>query len=229
MSAHGVSGDARAEGGKELGIPLFSDRALSRSQRTRWSHAQPDTLSARHRMAVGGAVVCIAALAVAAVVGSVPVPAAISVSLLVPAAVIDVEQRRLPDAWIAAALVALVTTIAIGAAVGRPTDVDTTLSGVIGGSVAMAMPVLILHLVTPASMGFGDVKAAAVLGGAVGTIDWRLGAVALCIAALTGAAVGVATRRRTIAFGPFLVFGAWAALLVSGHILDAVFTAGAAP
>ena len=77
------------------------------------------------------------------------------------------------------------------------------------GRIAMAVPVLILHVVSPDSMGFGDVKAALVLGAAVGTIDWRLGAVALCLAALSGAVAGVLGRRRTIAFGPCLVFGAW--------------------
>jgi leader peptidase (prepilin peptidase) / N-methyltransferase len=178
---------------------------------------------------VGAAALSVAALIVAAVVGAVPLPAAAAVALLVPAAVVDVHRRRLPDIWVAAALTALVTTLAVGSAIGRPTDVNPTITGVLGGSVAMALPVLVLHLVSPSSMGFGDVKAAAVLGAAVGTIDWRLGAIALCVGALVGAGVGLGTRRHTIAFGPFLVFGAWLALLAHPQILDAVFTTGATP
>jgi leader peptidase (prepilin peptidase)/N-methyltransferase len=57
----------------------------------------------------------------------------------------------------------------------------------------MALPVLALHLLSPASMGFGDVKAAVVLGAAVGTVDARLAAVALCLAAAGGAAFGLAS------------------------------------
>ena len=77
----------------------------------------------------------------------------------------------------------------------------------------MAMPLLVLHLVAPRSMGFGDVKAALVLGAAVGTLAWQLGLVALCAAAGLGAGVGLARRSATIAFGPFLVAGAAVALI----------------
>jgi leader peptidase (prepilin peptidase) / N-methyltransferase len=227
VSPHDVRGDVTAEGGRALGIPLIPDRALSRSQPAAWSGARFGAFESHRSAAVGAAVLSVTTLVIAAVAGAVPVPAAAAVALLVPAAVVDVQRRRLPDVWVAAALAALVTTLAVGSAVGRATDMSTTTSAMLGGSLAMALPVLILHLVSPASMGFGDVKAAAVLGAAVGTVDWRLGAVALCLAALTGAAGGLSTRRHTIAFGPFLVFGAWCALLVHEQILDALFTGGA--
>jgi len=156
---------------------------------------------------------------VAATIGSVPLGAAAGVALLVPAAVIDIEQRRLPDVWVAASLAVLVTAFLVGWAAGQPLDGAQS----IGGAVAMALPVLMLHLVSPVSMGFGDVKAATVLGAAVGTIDWRLGAVALCLASLGGAVAGLVTRRRSIAFGPFLVFGAWFALLANSPIITGIF------
>jgi leader peptidase (prepilin peptidase)/N-methyltransferase len=98
------------------------------------------------------------------------------------------------------------------------------IAGPIVGAVAMSIPVVALHLVSPASMGFGDVKAAMVLGGAVGTVDWRLGAVALCLAALTGSIAGVVMRRATIPFGPFLVAGALVACVAADPIIDAMFT-----
>lgn len=218
-----------AEGERALGIPLIPDRALSRSQPARRSRAQSAAFESQRPIVVSTAVLSVATLVVAAAVGAVPPPAGAAVALLVPAAVVDVRRRRLPDVWVAAALAALVTTLAVGSAIGRPTDTNPTMSAMLGGAVAMALPVLLLHLVSPASMGFGDVKAAAVLGAAVGTVDWRLGAVALCLAALTGAAVGLTTRRHTIAFGPFLVFGAWFSLLAHQQILDALFTAGVTP
>ena len=98
------------------------------------------------------------------------------------------------------------------------------MAGIVSGALVMAMPLLALHVASPDAMGFGDVKAALVLGAAIGTIDWRLGAVALCLAALTGAAAGVLGRCRTIAFGPFLVFGAWTVVLAGEPIVDALFT-----
>jgi leader peptidase (prepilin peptidase) / N-methyltransferase len=188
-------------------------------------------------MVVGAAVLSVVTLVVAAAVGAVPFPAAAAVALLVPAAVVDVQQRRLPDAWVAAASIVLVAGLAVGSAFGRSTDAGSTLGGMVGGMIggmvagaaAMALPVLVLHLVSPASMGFGDVKASVVLGAAVGTIDWRLGAVALCVGALAGAGAGLGARRHTIAFGPFLVFGAWFALLTHRQVIEALFSDGTTP
>ena len=216
----GVRGvGALGEEEKRLGVPLIPDRAVSRSQLAGRLGGRSGASGAPRRTIVVGALLSIVALGVAAAIGSVPLGAAAAVALLVPAAVIDIEQRRLPDVWVAAALAVLVTAFLVGWAVGQPLDSMQS----IGGAVAMALPVLVLHLVSPSSMGFGDVKAAAVLGAAVGTIDWRLGAVALCLAALTGAATGLVTRRRSIAFGPFLVFGAWFALLANGPIVTGIF------
>ena len=180
----------------------------------------------RRRFETGVAASAAIVLAVAAAVGAVPLAGAVGIALLLPAAVIDVEQRRLPDTWVIAAIVGLATTLAVGSAVGAGNGSEAGAVDVAGGGIAMAVPVLILHLVSPASMGFGDVKAAIVLGAAVGTIDWRLGAIALCLAAALGATVGLVTRRRTIPFGPFLVAGAWVVLLAHDPIAETLFTAG---
>ena len=138
---------------------------------------------------------------------------------------IDLEERRLPDAWVAAGAVAVIVTLVVDSVVGQPND-DGTPAGVALGALAMALPVLVLHLVSPASMGFGDVKAAVVLGAAVGTVDARLGVVTLCLAAAGGAAVGLATRRRTIPFGPFLVVASLLVLLAHDTIVATIFAVG---
>lgn len=147
---------------------------------------------------------------------------------MVPAAVIDIERRRLPDVWVVASLTALVAALSVEAVVEGSTRSGAPLAALASGAVAMALPLLALHVVSPDAMGFGDVKAALVLGAAIGTVDWRLGAVALCLAASTGAIAGVLGRRRTIAFGPYLVFAAWTVVLAGGPIVDAFFT-GASP
>jgi leader peptidase (prepilin peptidase)/N-methyltransferase len=200
---------------KTVGVPLIHDGSTVRSRWSRWSRWAVEVT----------AVASIALLALGLASGVVPLPAAVAVALLVPAAVIDVEHRRLPDTWVVAALVGLVIALAAQSAVGQM-DTRPGVHGIVPGAAAMALPILVLHLVSPASMGFGDVKASMVLGAALGTIDWRLGAAALCIAALTGAAAGMIARRRTIAFGPFLVFGAWLTLLAHPVVLDVVFSGG---
>ena len=205
-----------------MGVPLIPDRAAARSTTTGWSTDAGGTL---RRLLLGGAALAVIALVVAAAVGAVPVAGAIGIAMLVPAAVIDIEERRLPDAWVGAGAVGVIVTLVVDSVVGQPNDTEL-LAGVALGALAMALPVLALHLVSPASMGFGDVKAAVVLGAAVGTADARLAAVALCLAAAGGAAVGLATRRRTIPFGPFLVVASLLVLLAHDPIVATIFTGG---
>jgi len=219
---HDGGGDVVGDEETGLGVPLIPDRAAARSTTTRWP---TDARSARRRLLLGGAALAVIALVVAATVGTIPVAGAVGIALLVPAAVIDIEERRLPDAWVGAGAVAVIVTLVVDSVVGRPNDTEL-LSGVAVGGLAMALPVLALHLVSPDSMGFGDVKAAVVLGAAVGTADPRLAAVALCLAAAGGAAVGLATRQRTIPFGPFLVVASLLVLLAHDPIVATIFAGG---
>ena len=213
----------------ELGVSLVPDRVMSRSHRARWSGGPTDAPAVRRWLLAGAAMVAVTALAAAVVVGTIPLAAAGAVALMVPAAVIDVDRRRLPDTWVLGALIVLVATLVVGATIGEPIEAAGTIGGLSGGALAMSLPVLVLHLASPNAMGFGDVKAALVLGAAVGTIDWRLGAVALCIAALSGAVVGVLGRRHTIPFGPFLVLGAWIVVLAHDSIITGLFAGGPTP
>lgn len=170
------------------------------------------------------AMAAIVALAAAAIGGAAPFASALAVGILVPAAVIDIQIQRLPDVWVASAALVFVAALVVSAAAGH--DVD--LIGVLIGAASMSTPVVALHLVSPASMGFGDVKASALLGAALGAVDWRLGVVALCLAGLLGATFGLAARRRTIAFGPWLIGAALVCLVAHEPILDSLFTAGGA-
>ena len=215
----------RRPGGRRGGGDGIGGTTDSRSGSRPIDH---DTLADRPRAArsrpllFGSAALAVIALAVAASLGTVPVAGSIGIAMLVPAAVVDIEERRLPDAWVGAGAVAVIVTLAVDSVVGQPNDTEL-LAGVALGALAMTLPVLALHLVSPASMGFGDVKAAVVLGAAVGTADARLAAVALCLAAAGGAAVGLATRRRTIPFGPFLVVAAALVLLAQDPIVATIF------
>ena len=80
--------------------------------------------------------------------------------------------------------------------------------------VACAGPLLVVHVVSPSAMGFGDVKLAAALGAALGSIDVRAALLALCVGTAATAVVGVARGRATMPLGPGLVVGSVVSLLV---------------
>lgn len=175
-------------------------------------------------LAIAGAIVVVASLVVAVARSSVPLASASCLAVMVGAALIDLRERRLPDVWVGAAAVgfpvgATATLLADGNA-----GIDVI--GALLGALVMAFPLLVLHLASPEAMGFGDVKAVVVLGAALGAVDWRLTLLALCIASSVGALVGFGARRRTIPFGPFLVFGTWAALIVGEPIVTRWLSGG---
>ena len=143
--------------------------------------------------------------------------AAISVAL----AFIDVAHRRLPD------LLTLpsypVAIVALGAAApfvrhGAAHLIQAT----IGLAAALAF-YLLLALIYPAGIGWGDVKLSGLLGlylGWVGLAELVIGlAAGFVLAAVAGLvliAAGRATRRSQIAFGPFMLAGTLAVIIVTG-------------
>lgn len=205
-----------------MGIPRAPDRSV----------AMPSPAPAAVRSRLIGShcgpaevigAVAVMAIALATLGGLVPPAAGVAIALLVPPAVVDVREQRLPDVWIAAALVGFVVTLSAETAFGVAVD----LASVAAGALVMFAPVVALHLASPTSMGFGDVKLSIVLGGALGTVDWRLAMVALSGAGLLGATYGIVSRRRTVPFGPFLVFGSLSTLLADDSILARLVDAGA--
>jgi leader peptidase (prepilin peptidase)/N-methyltransferase len=194
-----------------------SDRAVARSLRIRRWGGPLDA-----QFAVVAFLVTLAAgLAAVLVFGDASQrAAALAVAAMSPAAVIDIRERRLPDRWVAFAAGVLAATTWAAWVFGQ----FVSISAMFLGAAVMAGPILVLHLVSPRSMGFGDVKAAVVLGAAVGAADWQLALAGLTLAAGLGVAIGIAGRARTIPFGPFLVLGSAIALAVSPFI-----SMGAAP
>ena len=191
--------------GESVGV---AERTRVRSSKT---HQRDGTGVGSSRRARLVSIAFGAAAMSAIVAGSLPVPATLTIVAMVPAAMIDAGERRLPNELVAAATIVLAVAVSISWALGgsvRPASMAV-------GAGAMAAPILLVHLWSPRSMGFGDVKAALVLGAAVGSVAWQLGLLALCVAAGIGAGVGLARRARTIAFGPYLVAGAGVAVIGS--------------
>lgn len=129
--------------------------------------------------------------------------------IAVAAVPVDLADARIPDRIVMAAVLPVVLTLVVRVVAGDTGDIG----GVLLGAAAFAGPLLIVHGVTPGAMGFGDVKLAAVLGAALGLVDWRVCLLALCLASVATACVAIVRRRASMPFAPGLVGGAAVALL----------------
>jgi leader peptidase (prepilin peptidase) / N-methyltransferase len=136
-------------------------------------------------------------------------------------ALIDARHRRLPDALTLPSYPVALLLLGIAAVMQR-NGPHQFLDALLGTAAAGTCFVL-QAIASPASLGWGDVKLAGLLGLYLG---W-LGPGALfaglflgyLLAAVTGLALiaaGRATRKSQLPFGPFLVVGTLAAIAISG-------------
>jgi leader peptidase (prepilin peptidase)/N-methyltransferase len=136
-------------------------------------------------------------------------------------AVIDARYKRLPDALTLPSYpVALVLLGA--AALGAPDGGRRFLTALIGLAAAWLFFVL-QALIYPAGIGWGDVKLSGLLGLYLGWLGLGtlvtglvLGYVLAAVAGLALLAARRATRRSQVPFGPFLLAGTLAAIVISG-------------
>jgi leader peptidase (prepilin peptidase) / N-methyltransferase len=144
---------------------------------------------------------------------------ALSVALIlivVPAALIDLEHRIIPNRITA---LGAVLALVLGTALDPAGEPERLISAAVAGGFLLAAA-----LAYPGGMGMGDVKLAGVmglfLGAAVGP--------ALLIAMVAGVALGVAViarkgaqagRKTAVPFGPFLALGALVAVLAGNQLV----------
>ncbi|WP_432028707.1 prepilin peptidase [Streptomyces sp. 1222.5] len=136
-------------------------------------------------------------------------------------AAVDFRVQRLPDPLtlpLAAAALAL-----LGLAAVLPEHAGHWLTALYG-ALALGGGYYLLYRINPAGMGFGDVKLAVGMGAVLGWYGWPtvlLGTFAgFLLGALYGGALVVARRagrKSAIPFGPFLMAGALAGLLVGAY------------
>ena len=143
---------------------------------------------------------------------------------LVALAVIDFETYLLPNRIVYPLTVAMLGLLAIGAAADG--SFDDYVRGLLAGAIAFAV-FFVLHLVSPRSMGFGDVKLSFTLGLALGVLGWGEMLLGLFLGFLYGAVIGIVLiatkvrgRSQAVPFGPFLAAGAMTAILVGAPIID---------
>jgi leader peptidase (prepilin peptidase)/N-methyltransferase len=150
--------------------------------------------------------------------------AAVTGSILLALAVIDLEHRRLPNAivvpsTVAAVLGSLIFAVATG-------SWRRLVASVACGAAAFLL-FLLIALVS-GGMGFGDVKLAAFVGVVTGWFDPTVTAAAVFFSFFAGglAAVGMlatrrAQRKSAIPFGPAIAVGAMVALFVGADPVKA--------
>jgi leader peptidase (prepilin peptidase)/N-methyltransferase len=165
------------------------------------------------------------ALTAALCVGAVLVhhsPATIALSvililLVVPAALIDLEHRIIPNRITA---LGAIVALAVGLALDPSGEPERLIAAAAGGGF-----LLLAALAYPGGMGMGDVKLAGMMGLFLGV---EL-APAILVALLSGVLVGALIvarkgaregRKTAVPFGPFLAFGALLAVFAGRPIVD---------
>lgn len=145
--------------------------------------------------------------------------AAISLAL----AIIDVETRRLPNAIVLPALPVGVALLGAAALLtGEFTPLLTALATAAAFFVVYAIPAFAVR----GGMGMGDVKLAGVLGLYLGWLGVVPAVVGLLAGFLLGGIAGLVlllrrrTRGTTIAYGPWLLAGAWTGILLGVPIAE---------
>ena|SRR5215213_10073731 len=187
--------------------------------------ADPDARPSAPRIVVVS--VGFAALLPGAVALTGPRPAAVAVAGLAAAglvlAQVDLAAHRLPD----------VVTYPAYAVCGAALLVDAAVVGSWGAFVRAVVAAVGAFVVaalaaalSPAGLGFGDVKLLGLLGLVLGWAGWPvlvagvfLGLLAGALVALVLVATGRAGWRTAVPFGPPLLLGAAVALAVSGPLV----------
>jgi leader peptidase (prepilin peptidase)/N-methyltransferase len=127
---------------------------------------------------------------------------------------VDLRERRIPTPLVAAAAIAAVVSVAITSIENSSWSVTAR---ALGGAALVGGAFLIVHLLHPAGLGFGDVRLATLAGGLVayGTGNLTVAVATATVAAVAAALVTIAARSRSAPFAPFLIGAALVALAIA--------------
>ena len=144
-------------------------------------------------------------------------------------AVVDWREHRLPNKLVVAAAICALTShfcqTALWALMANGPDLTPLIRSIVTAAACFAL-YLALHLVSrtknSAGMGAGDVKLAAVLGLNLGWISLDTAIVGVASGFALGAVYSLvvialkrAHRRSHVAFGPWMLAGAWLAIALA--------------
>jgi leader peptidase (prepilin peptidase)/N-methyltransferase len=132
---------------------------------------------------------------------------------------IDLGCRRLPNVLVLPSYPIMLALLG-GASVWQH-DGAALARALIGMGALLAL-YLVLALIHPAGMGFGDVKLAGVLGAALGYLSYLALVIGAFAGFVLGAVLGLAlilsrrgSRKSAIPFGPFMIAGALLAVFAA--------------
>jgi leader peptidase (prepilin peptidase)/N-methyltransferase len=130
---------------------------------------------------------------------------------IVPA---DLRERRIPTSLVG--IGAAATAVAAGITALRDGSSAPVVHVAIGAAI-VGGAFLVVHLVQPAGLGFGDVRLATLAGAltAYGTSSVTAAAVAAALGALTASIVTIVMRTKTTPFAPYLLVTAVTTVAVS--------------
>jgi leader peptidase (prepilin peptidase)/N-methyltransferase len=183
-------------------------------------------LAATPRLGVWCAIIAgVAAAVLGAVLGiDASLPAWVYLCVVgVALSFIDWRTKLLPF-WIVAPSYAIVGGILLVAALAT-SDWGSLTRAAIGWAAAFGI-FLLMWLVYPKGLGYGDVRLSGVLGMALGWEGWPQLVLGLYAAFLLGGVVGgvlsalKVVDRKGYPFGPFLLFGAWLAMVTAPALTD---------
>jgi leader peptidase (prepilin peptidase) / N-methyltransferase len=137
----------------------------------------------------------------------------------VPLAVIDLRTLRLPNVLTLSAYPIVAVLLLLPAVLGD--GWADYVRALLAGAATLALFV-VLHLVNPSGMGLGDVKLAGPMGALLGWLSWQAAMIGVVIGFVMVAVVGIAmilvrraNRKSALPFGPFMLAGAWVAILAN--------------
>ena len=146
--------------------------------------------------------------------------AAVSVAL----ALIDLETQTLPNQIVLPSY--FVALVLLGAAAIASGDYGTALRAG-NGAAALWLFYFALAFAYPGGMGFGDVKLAGLLGLFLGYLGWDVLVTGTFAAFVLGGVfslalliLGKANRKSGIAFGPWMLAGAWVGVLFGEPVVQ---------
>jgi leader peptidase (prepilin peptidase)/N-methyltransferase len=153
-------------------------------------------------------------------------------AVLITVSVIDIQCYRLPDRIVLPMLAASIVLVLVESL--REGESGHLGYAVAGAAIYFAF-LLVVHLISPRGMGFGDVKLAAVMGLYLGWLapdyltTFRLVLWAMLVGFVIGSIAGIALwairgRNAAIPFGPFLAVGALVVILTSANIVTTPLT-----
>jgi len=175
------------------------------------------SISVRYPLVEAGtAVLCVGAVLAHHTAAGIAL-SVVLILLIVPAALIDLEHRIIPNRITA---LGAVLALALGLALDPAGEPERLIAGAAAGGF-----LLLAALAYPGGMGMGDVKLAGVMGLLLG----RAVAPAILIALLAGVLAGAAIiarkgahagRKTAVPFGPFLALGALVAVFAGQDIVQ---------